>query len=338
MHERTAVQFVADGVNGIAPLRVQLYVRTRARDAHDGAARIVGRKVPTLEGSARLLRDGKLNGTALHRDRILRIGYKHTAVQPIVDFIFARGKDGGKLFIRGDLARKSDKVAGTVRKSDKIVTFARRGLRREPIFRGHLVLLPVHGDGVHRSAARQEHGDADGRRKEQGAQPQPRERKPPAPLCLYGRFGAVVLRDGEIQPGKRLAEMFREEEQLVCARADDAALPFGNDVRRRFSGAGNGILPLAPALAQRGEFFAQTRGVENARKSLPGYRCAGKPLQRHVQRRSHFAQQRNVRLGNAAFPLGNRLQMHVQLLRKLRLGIPRRPAQFFQPFPEAVHP
>lgn len=80
--------------------------------------------------------------------------------------------------------------------------------------------------------------------------------------------------------------MFREEEQLIRARADDAALPFGNDVRRRSSGAGNGILPLAPALAQRGEFFAQTRGVENARKSLPGYRCAGKPLQRHVQRRA----------------------------------------------------
>ena len=336
--QRAAAQFILHRIDDGAPFCVQHDVFPLADEDGDGLARIVGREIPALEGRARLLRDGELEGAALQRKGVFRRGKQAAAVQPIVDLVFVRDKLRGKFAVFGNFAGKSDGFPVAVGKADKIVAGAGRLGRGEPI------VFPDLEDGAsHRDAENFFCGGAAAREKEgenrrDGADER-REARPEGggaagAARLYGRLRGGILPDAVIQRGEREGKVRGERGKLRGVGADDAAFPFGYGARGDARRLRDRLLPLSPVFAGGGDGAAQPLGAERARIRFPVFGYAEQLFQRNAEKGSRFAQKGEVGFADAALPLGYRLQVHAQLFGKFSLRAARRLAQLFQPFPK----
>ena len=319
--ERAARELVADGVHRVAPLRIDADVRSIAGDALHRTARIVGREIPAFERLTVPFGNGQAERAALHREGMFGTFRKIPAVEPIVHGVLG----GRKLRVAGDVplhpAREVDALPRRGAPADEIIPVALRNVGGIPLLRGDFGGVAVHRDGEHLLRGAQKE-DEERRKQEQRARP---DRRPPE-----RQLSAAAQRDGRRrrggllrlpapEAGERHLEVPRKGAQTGDVGAGDAAFPAGDGVLRRVHRVRKLFLALPAQDALFGEQLSERLRTEAPRECLLPLGRAAQPFQRHAERLRERAELRDVRLGQPALPLGDRLRMQLEPLRKLRL-------------------
>ena len=331
-----AVHHILHGVDDVAPLGVEHDVRARAQDRGHGLAGIVRGKIPPLELRPRLVGHGQRDGAALNGERLRHISRDAPAVEPEVYGVFLGSVCGENLNIRGYLQRNWLINSVFVRPTEKIVAVAGRLRGREPLAFSDVIDDAVRRHRkdrlVHGKRGREQYCEQDRRHAQQRACRDEREGTAPALLRLRERDDTLLRLDAEIDAGDGHLEVLRKRGKGVYPGARDAALPLGHRVPRRSEHSRERLLALPFCLAESRYAPAHPDRRESAREGLVRDGRPRELLHRGAERRRRLPDERDVRLRHPALPLGHRLQMDAQRIRKLRLRQTLSLSQFFEPF------
>ena len=249
----------------------------------------------------------------------------YAAVEPIVQLILCGNVHGKKFRVGTDFQRKIYPFALFVDIVGENVPRLFGGSGRKPVGGRHGVHLAVHRHVVRPFRQPQKHRKTQRRHQQRSQHHRPRHGFYVAFGYQFGRVGAW---HGVVQFGSRLGKMPRDSAQLLCVGAYHAPFPLGNDVAGNVERGGKLVLTFAAAFAGGCHRFAEGGHIVTARVALL-LRLPQQLFQRNAQFLRYFAQQSEIRHGNAPFPLGNGLKVNAQPVGKLLLRYAGRFPQAF---------